>query len=237
VMCHVMTYGIYLHVYDNWRLFSLNWDSPWTWILTAIAIDLGYYIFHRALHEVNLFWAVHQLHHNSKECNLTTALRNSLLLPCFDFVFYIPTALLGAPPSHILVHTQLNLLYQFWLHTETISSLGPLEYIINTPSHHRVHHGCNRYCIDKNYAGVLIIWDRIFGTFEPESEQVVYGLTHTVSTFNPMKLQFHHFQNICKSLWEMKSLEDRLKVLFYGPGWKPGQPRLYPKDLLPGVSL
>ncbi|CAG0902318.1 unnamed protein product [Darwinula stevensoni] len=103
--------------------------------------------------------------------------------------FYLPTALLGAPPSHILVHTQMNLLYQFWLHTETISSLGPLEYIINTPSHHRVHHGCNRYCIDKNYAGVLIIWDRIFGTFEPEGEQVVYGLTHAVSTFNPIKLQ------------------------------------------------
>ncbi|CAG0894543.1 unnamed protein product [Darwinula stevensoni] len=115
--------------------------------------------------------------------------REKCLPEVFDGAFYLPTALLGVPPSHILVHTQMNLMYQFWIHTETISSLGLLEYIINTPSHHRVHHGCNRYCIDKNYAGVLIIWDRIFGTFEPEGEQVVYGLTHAVSTFNPIKLQ------------------------------------------------
>ncbi|CAG0904682.1 unnamed protein product [Darwinula stevensoni] len=148
-------------------------------------------------------------------------------------VSYIPIALLGVPPSHFLVHMQLNTLYQIWLHTETVSSLGPLEYIINTPSHHRVHHGSNRYCIDKNYAGALIIWDRIFGTFEPEGDQVVYGLTHPVSTYNPIKLQFHHFQSIWESLWKMESWGDRLKVLFYGPGWEPGQPRLYPKDLLP----
>nr|XP_055170454.1 alkylglycerol monooxygenase isoform X2 [Nyctereutes procyonoides] len=178
----------YIYVWENYRLINLPWDSPWTWYLTFLGVDFGYYWFHRMAHEVNIMWAGHQTHHSSEDYNLSTALRQSVLQIYTSWMFYSPLALF-IPPSVYAVHLQFNLLYQFWIHTEVINNLGPLELIINTPSHHRVHHGRNRYCIDKNYAGVLIIWDRIFGTFEAENEKVVYGLTHPINTFEPFQVQ------------------------------------------------
>nr|XP_048271633.1 alkylglycerol monooxygenase isoform X6 [Myodes glareolus] len=178
----------YIYVWENYRLFDLPWDSQWTWYLTFLGVDFGYYWFHRMAHEINIIWAAHQAHHSSEDYNLSTALRQSVLQPYTSWIFYSPLALF-IPPSVFAVHIQFNLLYQFWIHTEVIRSLGPLELVLNTPSHHRVHHGRNRYCIDKNYAGTLIIWDKLFGTFEAENEQVIYGLTHPIDTFEPFKVQ------------------------------------------------
>jgi alkylglycerol monooxygenase len=171
-------------------------------------MDLGYYWFHRMGHgksknlnhsivlisflylEVNLFWATHQTHHSSEYYNLSTALRQGVLQTYFSWIFYLPLALL-IPPQIFLIHSQMNLLYQFWIHTDVISNLGPFEYILNTPSHHRVHHGRNPYCIDKNYGGVFIIWDRLFGTFaaERKNEEIAYGLIHPIKTFDPLETQ------------------------------------------------
>ncbi|XP_043318694.1 alkylglycerol monooxygenase isoform X3 [Cervus elaphus] len=188
LFCRSIELTSYVYIWENYRLISLPWDSPWTWYLTFLGVDFGYYWFHRMAHEVNIMWAGHQTHHSSEGYNLSTALRQSVLQIYTSWIFYSPLALF-IPPSVYAVHLQFNLLYQFWIHTEVIENLGPLELILNTPSHHRVHHGRNRYCIDKNFAGTLIIWDRIFGTFEAENEKVVYGLTHPINTFEPFKVQ------------------------------------------------
>lgn len=225
----------YVYVWERYRLCELPWDSPWTWYLTFLGVDLGYYWFHRMAHEVNIMWAGHQTHHSSEDYNLSTALRQSVIQVYTSWIFYIPLALF-VPPSVYAVHIQFNLLYQFWIHTEVIDNLGPLELILNTPSHHRVHHGRNRYCIDKNYAGTLIIWDKIFGTFEAENEKVIYGLTHPVNTFEPFKVQFHHLIYICKTFQATPGLFNKLSVIFKGPGWSPGKPRLGLKEEIPEVT-
>ncbi|XP_057160513.1 alkylglycerol monooxygenase isoform X9 [Ursus arctos] len=237
----------YIYIWENYRLISLPWHSPWTWYLTFLGVDFGYYWFHRMAHggastshhhfpvartEVNIMWAGHQTHHSSEDYNLSTALRQSVLQIYTSWIFYSPLALF-IPPSVYAVHLQFNLLYQFWIHTEVINNLGPLELIINTPSHHRVHHGRNRYCIDKNYAGVLIIWDRIFGTFEAENEKVVYGLTHPINTFEPFKVQFHHLVYIWTTFWATPGFFNKFSVIFKGPGWGPGKPRLGLSEEIP----
>lgn len=225
----------YIYIWENYRLFDLPWDSQWTWYLTFLGVDFGYYWFHRMAHEINIIWAAHQAHHSSEDYNLSTALRQSVLQPYTSWIFYSPLALC-IPPSVFAVHIQFNLLYQFWIHTEVIRSLGPLELVLNTPSHHRVHHGRNRYCIDKNYAGTLIIWDRMFGTFEAENEQVIYGLTHPIDTFEPFKVQFHHLLYIWNTFWATPGFFHKVSVLFKGPGWGPGKPRLGLSEEIPEVT-
>lgn len=225
----------YVYVWENYRLCSLPWDSPWTWYLTFIGVDFGYYWFHRMAHEVNFMWAGHQAHHSSEDYNLSTALRQSVLQIYTSWIFYCPLALF-IPPSVYAVHLQFNLLYQFWIHTEVIDNLGPLELILNTPSHHRVHHGRNRYCIDKNFAGTLIIWDRMFGTFEAENEKVVYGLTHPINTFEPFKVQFHHLLYMWTTFWDTPGFFNKFSVIFKGPGWSPGKPRLGLSEEIPQVT-
>ncbi|XP_028927078.1 alkylglycerol monooxygenase isoform X1 [Ornithorhynchus anatinus] len=225
----------YIYIWENFRLFGLPWDSPWTWYLTFLGVDFGYYWFHRMAHEVNIMWAGHQTHHSSEDYNLSTALRQSVIQIYTSWIFYCPLACF-IPPSVFAVHLQFNLLYQFWIHTELIDHLGPLELILNTPSHHRVHHGRNRYCIDKNYGGTLIIWDRIFGTFEAEKEKVLYGLTHPINTFEPFKVQFHHLVDIWTTFWITPGFTDKFSVLFKGPGWGPGKPRLGLPEEIPEVT-
>eukprot|EP00057_Strongylocentrotus_purpuratus_P009087 XP_011663561.1 PREDICTED: alkylglycerol monooxygenase-like [Strongylocentrotus purpuratus] len=219
-----MELGIYVYVFENFCIYELPWDSPWTWFFSFLGIDLGYYWFHRMSHEVNILWAAHQVHHSSEEFNYTTALRQSIFEKCYSWLFYIPLAFF-APPSSMLVHSQFNTLYQFWIHTEIIKNLGPLEYVLNTPSHHRVHHGRNRYCIDRNYAGTLIIWDRIFGTFETENDIVAYGLVHPLTTYNPISVQLCHLQWMWSVFWTTPGLMNKVFVIFKGPGWQPGKPR------------
>lgn len=216
----------YIWLYENYRLIDIPNDSYINWYLAFLLMDFGYYIFHRYSHEVNLLWGAHQVHHSSEDYNLTTALRQSIFQTTFSNFLYIPLAFI-LPPSHFLIHKQLNTLYQFWIHTECIKTLGPLEYILNTPSHHRVHHGRNRYCIDKNYAGVLIIFDRMFGTFEAErsEEKVAYGLVHPINSWSPLWVQICIYYNIFKRAWSIPGVGNKLRVVFNGPGWSPGKPR------------
>ena len=179
--------------------------------------------------------AGHVVHHSSQYYNIFTALRQSTFHMFFCWVFYLPAALFMTPTAFV-IHGQFNMLYQFWIHTETIPKLGWLEYVLNTPSHHRVHHGANRYCIDKNYGGTLIIWDRLFGTFAEEGEEVVYGLTHNINTFNPWTIQTHQFARIWDMVASLPGLGNKLSAVFKGPGWLPGKPRLGDPDDIPDIQ-
>ncbi|KAM3613628.1 uncharacterized protein V6R79_002570 [Siganus canaliculatus] len=215
----------YMYVWENFRVVELPWDSAWTWWFTLLGVDFGYYWVHRLAHEVAVLWAAHQVHHSSEYYNLSTALRQSLTQQFSSWIFYLPLALV-APPAMFLVHIQLNLLYQFWIHTELIEDLGPLEWIFNTPKHHRVHHGRNLYCIDKNYGGILIIWDRLLGTFAPESDKVVYGLVYPIKSFEILRVQFHYYLYLLKKSTTYKKISNKLSTFLKGPSWKPGTPRL-----------
>ncbi|XP_066919883.1 alkylglycerol monooxygenase-like [Clytia hemisphaerica] len=209
---------LYCYLFQHYRVCDLPWDSVWTWYFVFLTVDFFYYWFHRASHEVNIIWCAHQMHHSSEDYNMTTALRQSFIQSQFSSIIYLPMSLF-IPPSLFLIHGQFNLLYQFWIHTEAVEKLGPLEYILNTASHHRVHHGRNPYCIDKNYGGTLIIWDRLFGTFGEEKEEVAYGLVHEQLTANPFKLQVHHFYELMKRFMRLQKWSDKLSCLFRGPGW------------------
>uniref|UniRef100_H2YYX9 Alkylglycerol monooxygenase n=1 Tax=Ciona savignyi TaxID=51511 RepID=H2YYX9_CIOSA len=230
-----MELSLYIYVYENYCIAYLPWDSSVLWIVTFLGVDFFYYWFHRGSHEINLFWASHQTHHSSEDYNLTTALRQSAIAGPIIALFYLPLALFVPPPVY-LVHKQFNLLFQFWIHTELIDNLGPLEYVLNTPSHHRVHHGRNPYCIDRNYAGTLIIWDRMFGTFvkEKPDEVIAYGHVHPINTFNPIFVQTGHLRNLVTRCWNIKGLWNKICVVIKGPGWNPGSPWCgNPEDIPP----
>eukprot|EP01127_Copromyxa_protea_P016608 TRINITY_DN4958_c0_g1_i2.p1 TRINITY_DN4958_c0_g1~~TRINITY_DN4958_c0_g1_i2.p1 ORF type:complete len:499 (+),score=45.89 TRINITY_DN4958_c0_g1_i2:63-1559(+) len=200
----------YLWVHHNFALITwgpepVSWSAWWAMF---VCVELGYYWLHRFHHEWNVLWAGHNVHHSSEEYNLTTALRQSPLQTLFSWIFYVPFALFF-PFELYAFHNQLNTLYQFWIHTRVIGRLPwPLEFILNTPSHHRVHHGQNKKCIDKNYGGTLIIFDRLFGTFVDESEigEIVYGINHMPKNWDLMCTQFHHW----KEIWEVKTLVPQL---------------------------
>ncbi|CAL8259094.1 unnamed protein product [Boreogadus saida] len=177
----------------------------------------------------------HQVHHSSEYYNLSTALRQSLVHHFLSWVFYLPMAL-AVPPSVFAVHIEFNLLYQFWIHTEVIKDLGPLEWILNTPSHHRVHHGRNLYCIDKNYGGVLIVWDRLFGTFTPEKDKVVYGLVFPIKTYESLNIQFHYYRYLWRKASRFNTLSEKLSTFSNGPSWKPGKPRLGDHEQVPHLT-
>ncbi|XP_073340917.1 alkylglycerol monooxygenase [Pagrus major] len=225
----------YLYVWDRYRLVELPWDSAWTWWFTFLGVDFCYYWVHRFAHEVSVLWAAHQVHHSSEYYNLTTALRQSLTQQFTSWIFYMPLALV-APPAIFAVHIQLNLLYQFWIHTELINDLGPLEWIFNTPKHHRVHHGRNLYCIDKNYGGILIIWDRLFGTFALESDKVIYGLVFPIKTFEILRVQLHYYFYLWRKSKYYKKINNKLSAFLKGPSWKPGKPRLGDHSSNPKVT-
>nr|CAD7453009.1 unnamed protein product [Timema tahoe] len=217
----------YIFIYENFRLVELPWDSAWTWYLAVLGVDFCYYWLHRACHEVHILWAQHQVHHSSEEFNLTVGLRQSLLQGWCGFLFYLPLAVI-IPPAHFLTHQQFNLLFQFWIHTKSVHTLGPLEWVFNTPRHHRVHHGCNLYCLDKNYGGLLIIWDRLFGTFAEErpKEEIIYGLVYNQPSFNPFFLQIFYNMNVINKWKSMPNWQDKLAAVWKGPSWIPGKPRL-----------
>ena len=196
-------------------------DEWWTYVLLFLADDLAYYWFHRVHHEVRVFWASHVVHHSSQHYNLSTALRQTWT-PMTALPFWAPLALLGFAPWMILMQLAISLTYQFWIHTERIKSLSaPVEFFFNTPSHHRVHHGANEVYLDRNYGGILIIWDRLFGSFEPEGEQVRYGLTTNIETFRPLKVAFGEYAALWHDLRAVRSWRTRFALLFHGPGWRP----------------
>lgn len=178
-----VAYG-YLVLAEHASVFTMPADALWTWLIAVIGVDFFYYWWHRFTHEVNIGWASHVVHHQSEEYNLAVALRQSTTSTLTSWPFYLPLAILGVPPVVAATAIALNTLYQFWIHTELIRSCGPLEWVLNTPSHHRVHHGINPRYLDKNYAGMFIVWDRMFGTFEPESEPAVYGTVKPLRSLN-----------------------------------------------------
>lgn len=191
----------------------------WTWIVLLFAEDLCYYWFHRIHHDVRLLWACHVNHHSSRYFNFSTALRQPLLTPLTGPLFWAPLPLVGFPPWMVLTAQAWSLLYQFWLHTEAVHRLGPLEWILNTPSHHRVHHGKNTPYLDKNHAGIFILWDRLFGSFAPEEECVVYGLTKDITTHHPARIAFHEFAAIGRDVVRAPGLIAKLGYLLAPPGW------------------
>src|SRR5271157_3180759 len=185
------TLGAFFFAYNH-RLFELG-TGPLAWLLLFVAEDLVYYGWHRASHEVRILWAAHENHHSSQHFNLSTALRQSWTTPFTVLPFWVVLPLLGFHPWMVLTMSSISLIYQFWIHTEFIDRMGPFEWIFNTPSHHRVHHGANVQYLDRNHGGILIVWDRMFGTFEPEDERVVYGLTINIDTFNPARIGTHEY--------------------------------------------
>ncbi len=208
---------------SHFRLFDLGWTWP-VMLACFFAEDCAYYWFHRIAHERRWWWASHVIHHSSQHYNLTTALRQTWTgAISFSFIFWLPLVFVGFPPEMVLMFQAISLVYQFWIHTEAIDRMGPLEWVMNTPSHHRVHHAINPKYLDANYAGVLIIWDRMFGTFVPEdkSEPLRYGIITQLGTFNPFRVAFHEWAGIARDLGGAKSLREVLGYLFGPPGWSP----------------
>jgi sterol desaturase/sphingolipid hydroxylase (fatty acid hydroxylase superfamily) len=208
----------------NHRIFTISLNHWWSVALLFIGIEFAYYWYHRASHRIRWFWASHMVHHSPKHFNLSAAYRLGWTSGISgSSVFFMPLAYLGFKPSVIAIGLALNLLYQFWIHTELIPKLGLLEWIFNTPSHHRVHHASNAEYIDRNYGGVLIIFDRLFGTFAEEeaSNPPIYGLTHPIKSNNPFKIALQESIQLLKDIISAKSWGNRIRYAFAPPNWKP----------------
>lgn len=231
--------GIYIWIYDHYAVIDIG-AGVVTWIVLFIGVDFFYYWFHRLAHEINVLWGGHVVHHQSEEYNLSVALRQGAFQKFGSFLFYLPLAFIGFNPTMFIVISQIQTLYQFWIHTKTIHLLpAPLEYVLNTPSHHRVHHGRNPKYIDKNHGGTLIIWDRMFGTFQKEEEEVVYGITKPLKTWNPLRAQFDFWKELWADLSRTKKFTDKLKLLLLPPGWFPkelGGPQQAP-EITPATAV
>ena len=199
-------------------------DAWWTWVLLFFADDLAYYWFHRVSHESRVFWASHVVHHSSEHYNLSTALRQTWV-PMTYFPFWLPLPLLGFQPLDGPAGPDLEPASTSSGSTRSASSACRAgRGVLNTPSHHRVHHGSNEQYLDKNYGGILIIWDRLFGTFEPEGERVRYGLTTNLETFNPVRVAFHEYAALLRDVRSARGWRLRLSILLRGPGWAPERP-------------
>ena len=221
VFTKAITVGAYAWVFDRFRVTEWPASSVATWVPCFLGVDFFYYWFHRVSHESNLPWGAHIVHHSSEEYNLSVALRQGAFQSLWSFPFYLPLAWLGFPPIVFLACSSFDTLYQFWIHTRTIGKLGPLEWVLNTPSHHRVHHGCDEQYIDKNYAGMLIVWDRMFGSFQPEVEEPIYGITKPLASWNPVWANVHHYVDLAKAMRHAPSFGEGVKLWFKGPGWQP----------------
>ncbi|MEV5570126.1 sterol desaturase family protein [Spirillospora sp. NPDC052269] len=207
---------LWLHSVIPWRL-----DGWAGWAAAMIAVDFAYYWYHRAHHEIRVLWAVHVVHHSSERYNLSVALRQPLLAVT-TLPFLIPVVLTGVSPGMLMTCYALNLVYQFFIHTELVDRLwAPVELVFNTPSHHRAHHGSQEQYLDRNYGGILILWDRLFGTFEPEGERVRYGLTTNLGTYDFVRAQTHELVAIAKDVLGATNWPDRVGFVLRGPGWAP----------------
>ena len=212
----VLAFHIYLY---QFRAFDFVNQIPiWAlWIITFISIDLVFYIYHRMSHRIRFLWAIHLSHHSSEEMNFAVSFRQAWFGPISKIPFFMVLPLLGFDPTIVAVAGVISTLWGIVGHTQVIGKLGPLEWIFNTPSHHRVHHGSNKQYIDKNYGNLLIIWDRMFGTFEPEEEEVKFGLVNNVNTFNPVKVTFMAWVSMINELKQKNSLSEVIKVIFGPP--------------------
>jgi len=219
--------AVYAGVYELTPL-RIRSDAWWAWVLLFFADDLAYYWFHRVSHEVRLFWGSHVVHHSSQHYNLSTALRQTWV-PMTALPFWLPLAAIGFKPWMILLEQAISLTFQFFIHTERVRRLpGAVEWVLNTPSHHRVHHGCNEIYLDRNYGGILILWDRLLGTFQAEEEPVRYGLTKNLDTHHPVAVALHEYRAMWRDARRARRWRDRVAVALRGPGWAPGNPDAFP---------
>lgn len=220
VFIKTSTVAAYHFIYENYSVFTIP-QTTWTFLLLFVGCDFFYYWAHRMSHQINLFWGGHVVHHQSEEYNLSVALRQSSFQTFWFFFFYFPLAFLGFNTTSYLFASSIVTLYQFWIHTENIKTLGPLEYILNTPSHHRVHHGVDPKYIDKNHAGTFIIWDKMFGTFQKEEEKPTYGITTPVNSWCPINVNLSHYRKMFSTMKTIPRWSDKIRLLVKPPGWLP----------------
>lgn len=216
----IASFGIYVAVYREYRAAAWPMDSAIAWIAALLLYDFLYYWYHRLGHEVGVMWASHVVHHSSEYYNLSTALRQTASGPLLGWMFYLPMAVLGVPPAMFATVAVIDLLYQYWVHTELVGKLGVLDRILVTPSNHRVHHGQNDYCIDRNYGGILIIWDRMFGSFaeERDDERICYGIRTPLRSFNPIWGNLHFYADLWAKSRAAPDLAQALGVWLAPPG-------------------
>jgi alkylglycerol monooxygenase len=214
---------IYTLAWQQLALFELSAEPLWVWLLAFVFYDFCYYWNHRLGHERNVLWAAHSVHHQSEEYNLSTALRQTSTGFIFGWIFYLPMALAGVPPLVFLTVAALNLLYQFWVHTRHIPKLGWFEWLFVSPSNHRVHHAQNAVYMDRNYGGVFILWDRLFGTFQEEldAQPVIFGVTTPLASWNPLWANAQFYVALWRDARRAESWWDRLRIWFMPTGWRP----------------
>ncbi len=214
--------AVYERVYASYRLVTWNHAPLWVpWAIAFFGVDFLYYWWHRLSHEVNVLWAAHVVHHQSEDYNLAVALRQAVFTHFTTVPFYLPLALLGVPTFTYALMVAISTLYQFWIHTELMGVVrGPLGYVLNLPSHHRVHHARDAKYLDKNYAAILIVWDRLFGTFVEEEETPHYGLTKPLASFSPLWAQVHYWVELGERMWRLPRWRDKLLLPLRSPAWR-----------------
>ena len=217
LLTKTFAFFVFLWIYQ-FRLFEIP-NTWWMWGLLLLADDVTFYWYHRLAHQIRFFWAAHVQHHSSEHMNFSVALRQSWGEPFIKFLFYIWLPFIGFNPVYILIMQAISLVYQFFPHTKLVGKLGPIEWIFNTPSHHRVHHATQVQYLDKNHAGILIIWDRMFGTFQKEIEVPIYGITENINSFSPLKIASHEYISLWQDMRRAKKLSDKIKYLINPPGW------------------
>jgi alkylglycerol monooxygenase len=201
--------------------FTIHWNYLASWTLALVLVDFIYYWFHRHAHTLNILWACHVTHHSAEDMNLSVAFRGNAFQRIFEYIYFFPLAMLGMPWEIFFFCHRILKVYQFFVHTRFFGKLGFYEYLMVTPSSHRVHHGTERKYLDKNHGGIFIIWDKMFGSFVEEKEEPLYGLTKPVRTFNPITANIHVYSEIIQNVKKARTLSDKLKLIFYEPGWKP----------------
>lgn len=214
-------FWLYSQVSTHFALVSFEVSDPLGWFVSFLGVEIGYYWWHRLSHEVNLLWATHIVHHQSEDYNLAVALRQALFTGITQLPFYVPVALLGVPLPVFALTVAITTLYQFWIHTQLIDRLGPFEAVLNTPAHHRVHHAINPQYLDKNYGATLIVWDRLFGTFRPQTIPPVYGITEPFRSFNPIWANLHYFRDLYRLSRSAPTIREKVAVWFKPPAWRP----------------
>ena len=234
VFTQVFTIGIYTLVFQRVALLQHQefWNAWYGWLAALVLYDFFDYWYHRYSHETAILWAAHVVHHQSQNFNFSTALRQESAYPILGWIFYLPMAILGVPPDIFAVAGLAVLLYQVWIHTEHIGKLGWFDRVFSSPSNHRVHHAVNDAYIDKNYGGMLIIWDRLFGTYaEEEEEKCVYGTRPQLDSWDPIWANLIVYRNLIRDAWRMEKWPDKLRIWFMPPGWKPDYfARRYPSQ-------
>jgi len=219
----VLTLGIYTTVHSHAAVLRLSPSSPWVWVAGLVAYDFLYYWHHRAGHRVALFWAAHVVHHQSEDYNLSTALRQTSSGWIAGWIFYLPMAVAGFPPLVFAIVALIDLLYQFWVHTEQIGRLGWFDRWFCAPSNHRVHHAVNDRYLDRNYGGIFLVWDRLFGTYaaEDDAEPCVYGTRGPLRSWNPLRANVQVYAELGRDSWRTARWKDKLGVWWRPPGWRP----------------